>query len=123
MQYLKKDPMPLECINCREPECDVCDIGSELWYIPHDLELRLQIRGLTKALNRIKKNSNSDWIEARIKELESQLLPFSDIQVEAIEHKQHMTKDIFDQCLKICIESDDKEMQYALAKYFPEYIE
>lgn len=122
MDYLERNPIPVECQKCSDPDCDVCEIGTERWYIPHDQELRLQKKGLMKALYRERKKGHpTDWIEFRIEEIERQLLPFSQTQLDAIEHRSQMTKELFDSCIAVCIRARDPEMQEALSVTYPAF--
>ena len=122
MDFLERKPLPVECEICNDPECDSCTIGLERWYIPHDLDLRIQRRGLLRALERERGRSHPiDWIEDRIQEIEMQLLPFTEDQINAIEHRAEMTKQIFDDCIAVCIRAQDPEMQDALRQYFPDF--
>lgn len=123
MDFLERNPLPEECKHCTEVECDVCDIGLERWYIPHDLDLRIQKKGLLKALDHEKRHEKGTvWIEERIKEIDQQLLPFTADQVNAIECRTIMTKQIFDASIDVCIQARDFEMQDALYRYFPAFL-
>ena len=122
MDFLERNPLPEECKHCTEVECDVCDIGLERWYIPHDLDLRIQKKGLLKTLDHEKRHEKETvWIEERIKEIDQQLLPFTADQVNAIECRTIMTKQIFDASIDVCIQAQDFEMQDALYRCFPEF--
>ena len=123
MDYLERNPLPEECHKCTDIDCDVCDIALERWYLPHEWELRIQQKGLLRALNREQKKGNpTDWIERRIDEIASQLLPFTEDQIAAIEHRKEMSKELFAACIAICDQADDTEMKAALYQYFPRFL-
>ncbi len=79
MELLGKNPLPEHCLNCTEPECDVCEIGYERWRLPHYDELRLKRKGLLKARERlIANNHNTVMMDKRIERIEKELLPFTE---------------------------------------------
>ena len=122
MEFLERNPLPEQCLKCTEPECDVCEIGYERWYLPHYDELRLQKKCLLRAKERLVVNNlNATLIDRRIAKIEKELLPFTEEQQAAMEYKIPMTLSIFESCLEVCVEGLDYEMYDALFQRFDPY--
>ena len=117
MLYFQREPLPVACTNCKSPECDVCDYAAELWYLPRQLELHLRYRGLEKASRRTDLSvSRSQEIFAELKSVGQKLLPLTELEWDAIEHRLPMTAPIFERCWTVCVQFNESEMLSVLEK-------
>lgn len=66
MNYIEANPLPEECVACKEQDCGECDFAGKRWYLSRKDELILQRKGLLKAIER-----NERKIREIDKELES----------------------------------------------------
>lgn len=58
MEYIEANPLPEACINCTEPDCDVCDHGRERWLLPPEKEQEL-LEKLHAQRSRISRNKKT----------------------------------------------------------------
>lgn len=52
-EWIEADPLPEECLNCREEECYNCDYAGKRWYLPEEDSLRLRKKGLLHTIDRL----------------------------------------------------------------------
>ena len=55
MEWIETKPLPIECQNCTEPECDVCDYFGLRWKLSREDELILSRKGYVKLIERVQK--------------------------------------------------------------------
>lgn len=53
LHWMEADPLPDECINCREEDCYNCDYAGKRWYLSEEDELRIRKKGLLHTINRL----------------------------------------------------------------------
>ena len=53
MEWIEANPLPTECVNCKEQDCYDCDVAGKRWYLSRTDELVLKRKGLMKAIERL----------------------------------------------------------------------
>ena len=69
MEWIEKDPLPPECVNCYEEDCYNCDFAGERWTLSRADELRVRRKGLLKAIERLERQVRA--IDAELEGLEN----------------------------------------------------
>ncbi len=69
MKWTEADPLPPECLACREGDCTECDTAGKRWYLSEREELLLRKKGIIQAIERLMRQL--DEIDAALLRLES----------------------------------------------------
>ena len=69
MEWIEKNPLPPECVNCQEEECYNCDYAGKRWTLSQADELRVRRKGLLKAIDRLQRQVEA--IDAELEVLEN----------------------------------------------------
>lgn len=69
MEWIEKNPLPPECVNCQEEECYNCDYAGKRWTLSRADELRVRRKGLLKAIERLERQVKA--IDAELEGLEN----------------------------------------------------
>lgn len=69
MEWIEKNPLPPEFVNCKEEECYNCDYAGERWTLSQADELRVRRKGLLKAIERLQRQVKA--IDAELEVLEN----------------------------------------------------
>lgn len=69
MEWIEKNPLPPECVNCQEEECYNCDYAGKRWTLSRADELRVRRKGLLKAIERLERQVRA--IDAELEGLEN----------------------------------------------------
>ena len=69
MEWIEKNPLPPECVNCKEEDCYNCDHAGERWTLLQADELRIKRKGLLKAIERLQRQVKA--IDAELEGLEN----------------------------------------------------
>ena len=68
MEWIEANPLPQECLNCQEEDCYECDTAGKRWYLSKADELRIQRKGLIKAIERLERQIHE--IDAELEVIE-----------------------------------------------------
>lgn len=55
LEWHEADPLPPECVDCKEDDCWECDYAGARWVLNPIDELRVRKKGLLKAIERYQK--------------------------------------------------------------------
>lgn len=55
MEWIEADPLPKECLACKEKDCYCCDHAGKRWFLSRKDELTLQRMKLTNAIARMER--------------------------------------------------------------------
>ena len=55
MEWLEAVPLPPRCQHCKELDCHNCDYAGERWLLSREDELKLQLKSLHKAIERLQR--------------------------------------------------------------------
>lgn len=69
MEWIEKNLLPPECVNCQEEEYYNCDYAGERWTLSRADELRVRRKGLLKAIERLQRQVKA--IDAELEVLEN----------------------------------------------------
>ena len=69
MEWIEKNPLPPECVNCKEEDCYNCDYAGERWTLSRADELRVRRKCLLKPIERLERQVKA--IDAELEVLEN----------------------------------------------------
>ena len=69
MEWMEANPLPPECVNCKEEDCNNCDYAGERWTLSRADELRVRRKGLLKPIERLERQVKA--IDAELEGLEN----------------------------------------------------
>ena len=69
MEWIEANPLPPECVDCKEEDCYNCDYAGERWTLSKADELRVRRKGLLKAIERLQRQVKA--IDAELEVLEN----------------------------------------------------
>lgn len=58
--WIEADPLPDECLRCKEAKCYNCDFAGKRWYLSVDEDIRLRKKGLLHTINRLEQKLKAD---------------------------------------------------------------
>ena len=67
MEWIEANPLPPECVGCREEDCYNCDYAGSRWMLSQADELRIRRKGIVKAIERLQRQL--DAIDAELEVL------------------------------------------------------
>ena len=53
MEWIEREPLPVECQNCNEEDCYNCDHALKRWYLSREDELLLKKITLKRSMERL----------------------------------------------------------------------
>ena len=74
MEWLEADPIPEECVNCREGDCYNCDTAGKRWSLSEEDTLRISRALKLQAIARLQK---------QVTEIDRQLRAFPKKETES----------------------------------------
>ena len=69
MEWIEKNPLPPESVNCKEEDCYNCDYAGERCTLSRADELRVRRKGLLKPIERLERQVKA--IDAELEGLEN----------------------------------------------------